>query len=78
MDSHKLRIMEVSSRNTLMTNQTCIEKWGEKKGNEIFDKMVREVMRWNGVGNKDIHTPFDGNSFQSEESPTPFLNVMKI
>ena len=55
MDKHKVRIMEVASRNTLMTHEKCILKWGEEKGNKVFDKMVRELMRWNGVENRDIH-----------------------
>ena len=76
-DRHKKRIMEVAPRNTIMTNKKCVETWGEEKGNRLFDKMVRETMRWNGVRDKDIHTPLDGNSFQSKESPTPFIPFMK-
>jgi hypothetical protein len=51
--------------------EDCILSWGEE-GRKIFDGLIR-----NQLTNKDIHTPLDGNSFQSMESPTPFIPFMK-
>ena len=56
--------------------EECIKSWGDK-GRSIYDGLIRQSMQFHGYGNKDIHTPTNGNSFQSEESPTPFIPFMK-
>jgi hypothetical protein len=54
----------------------CIKGWGPK-GRNMFDGLVRQSLKSQGYTTKEIHTPTDGNSFQSEESPTPFIPFMK-
>ena len=59
-----------------MDLEDCIKSWGDK-GRSIYDGLIRQSMNFNGYTNKDIHSPTNGNSFQSEVSPTPFIPFMK-
>jgi hypothetical protein len=55
-----------------MDLEDCVKSWGEK-GRSIYDGLIRKRFT-----NNDIHPPLDGNSFQSEVSPTPFLVNVKL
>ena len=56
--------------------EDCILWWGVE-GRSMYDRLIRLSMNSHEYTNKDIHTPLDGNSFQSMESPTPFIPFMK-
>ena len=66
-----IKVMENPIPTGYMDLEDCIKSWGEE-GRKIFDGLIRRRFT-----NNDIHPPTNGNSFQSEVSPTPFIPFMK-
>ena len=71
-----IKVMENPIPTGYMDLEDCIKSWGDK-GRSIYDGLIRQSMNFNGYTNKDIHSPTNGNSFQSEVSPTPFIPFIK-
>ena len=72
----EIKVMENPIPTGYMNLEDCIMSWGDK-GRSIYDGLIRQSMKSHGYTNKDIHGRTNGNSFQSEESPTPFIPFMK-
>lgn len=71
----EIKVMDNPIPTGYMNLDDCIMSWGDK-GRSIYDGLIRQSMKSDGYTNKDIHTLTNGNSFQSKESPTPFIPFM--
>jgi hypothetical protein len=72
----EIKVMENPIPTGYMDLEDCIKSWGDK-GRIMYNGLIRQSMNFNGFSNKDIHTPLDGDSLRSMESPTPFIPFIK-
>ena len=73
----EIKVMENPIPTGYMNLEDCKKSWGEK-GRSIYDGLIRQSMNFHGISNKDIHTPPDGHSLRSTESPAPFSVNVKL